>query len=320
MHNFSEYLTNVYIREKHYNRELFHEGMFVINKKREIGKIIRLGCNYVICVKEDNTTFRSWISDISETHQSMAGDWGTDKLRVTYQKDTPNQPVEKYTTKNINKRKTKKESMVNDNFSKALIERTCGGISGKECFGEAKEMKGEDPCWKGYEMVGKKKKGGKEVPNCVPKEETSLVDMVANTITKKYSFADVKETMDPVGKEDSDVNNDGKVDKQDKYLKNRRKEISKSMSMKKESLSDWRSELSGLLEASCNCSPEGESCPKHGKKSCKSEEMEEETLSPSETKKKEDIVMSMKKKGDFSKYGKRSKEVMYATATKLAKK
>jgi hypothetical protein len=27
---------------------------------------------------------------------------------------------------------------------------------------------GEDPCWKGYKMVGTKKKGGKEVPNCVP--------------------------------------------------------------------------------------------------------------------------------------------------------
>jgi hypothetical protein len=25
----------------------------------------------------------------------------------------------------------------------------------------------DDPCWKGYQMVGKKKKGGKEVPNCV---------------------------------------------------------------------------------------------------------------------------------------------------------
>ena len=24
--------------------------------------------------------------------------------------------------------------------------------------------------WKGYEMVGKKKKGGKTVPNCVPKK------------------------------------------------------------------------------------------------------------------------------------------------------
>jgi hypothetical protein len=39
---------------------------------------------------------------------------------------------------------------------------------------EAKKMKGEDPCWKDYKMVGTKKgKGGKEVPNCVP-EETEI--------------------------------------------------------------------------------------------------------------------------------------------------
>lgn len=25
-----------------------------------------------------------------------------------------------------------------------------------------------DPCWKGYKMVGSKKKNGKDVPNCVP--------------------------------------------------------------------------------------------------------------------------------------------------------
>ena len=41
---------------------------------------------------------------------------------------------------------------------------------------EAKKMKGKDPCWKGYEMIGKKNKNGKEVPNCVPvKEETGMV-------------------------------------------------------------------------------------------------------------------------------------------------
>ena len=26
------------------------------------------------------------------------------------------------------------------------------------------------PCWTGYEMVGMKKKGGRTVPNCVPKK------------------------------------------------------------------------------------------------------------------------------------------------------
>jgi len=43
-----------------------------------------------------------------------------------------------------------------------------------------------------------------------------------------------KEKLDPVGKEDADINNDGKVDKTDDYLKNRRKAVSKAM--KKEDL------------------------------------------------------------------------------------
>ena len=32
----------------------------------------------------------------------------------------------------------------------------------------------KDPCWDKYEMIGMKKKGGKEVPNCVPIEEEML--------------------------------------------------------------------------------------------------------------------------------------------------
>jgi hypothetical protein len=45
---------------------------------------------------------------------------------------------------------------------------------------EKKKMKGKNPCWKGYEMVGTKKKGGKEVPNCVPKESVTIQDANGN--------------------------------------------------------------------------------------------------------------------------------------------
>jgi hypothetical protein len=45
---------------------------------------------------------------------------------------------------------------------------------------EKKKMKGKDPCWKGYEMVGTKKKGGREVPNCVPKESVTIQDADGN--------------------------------------------------------------------------------------------------------------------------------------------
>ena len=52
--------------------------------------------------------------------------------------------------------------------------------------------------------------------------------------------------LDPVGKEDGDINNDGKKDGTDKYLMNRRKAIGKAMS-KKESYS-WKEAFSGLIE------------------------------------------------------------------------
>ena len=53
--------------------------------------------------------------------------------------------------------------------------------------------------------------------------------------------------LDPVGQEDKDVNNDGKVDGTDKYLKNRRKAIGKAIAKKrgrvKEGFSAWRIDL-----------------------------------------------------------------------------
>ncbi len=48
----------------------------------------------------------------------------------------------------------------------------------------------------------------------------------------------VDEKLDPVGKEDDDINNDGKVNKTDKYLANRRKAVAKAM--KKENLEEGK--------------------------------------------------------------------------------
>jgi hypothetical protein len=52
-----------------------------------------------------------------------------------------------------------------------------------------------------------------------------------STITKAHKIAKAikNEAMDKVGKEDADINNDGKVDKTDDYLHNRRKSIAKAI-------------------------------------------------------------------------------------------
>jgi len=59
-----------------------------------------------------------------------------------------------------------------------------------------------------------------------------------------------KEALDPVGREDADIDNDGDTDKSDKYLHNRRKAVGKAIAKKKgmkEGFSNWRQELSEVM-------------------------------------------------------------------------
>ena len=42
----------------------------------------------------------------------------------------------------------------------------------------------EDPCWKGYHMVGTKKKAGREVPNCVPGKKGATNEDAATMAVK----------------------------------------------------------------------------------------------------------------------------------------
>ena len=85
------------------------------------------------------------------------------------------------------------------------------------------KVKGLDgkACWKGYKYAGTKMKGGKKVDNCVK----------AGFEPEGEELAEKK--LDPVGKEDKDVDNDGDHDKSDKYLLARRKKVGKIIAMSK---------------------------------------------------------------------------------------
>ena len=87
---------------------------------------------------------------------------------------------------------------------------------------KAKGLDGK-ACWKGYKLAGTKKKGGKTVDNCV-KAGDELTHEGEELAEKK---------LDPVGKEDKDIDNDGDHDKSDKYLLARRKKVGKIIAMKK---------------------------------------------------------------------------------------
>ena len=94
---------------------------------------------------------------------------------------------------------------------------------------KAKGLDGK-ACWKGYKLAGTKKKGGKTVDNCVK----AGVEYEGDELTEKK--------LDPVNhaelkgkhadRKDKDIDNDGDVDKSDKYLHMRRKKVSKIIATK----------------------------------------------------------------------------------------
>ena len=132
----------------------------------------------------------------------------------------------------------------------------------------ARKNVGASTCLKGYKAKGTKMKGGKSVPNCVKagdelthdgeeleEGKKGLYDNIhakrkrgespAKPGDKGYPAKDAfkkaaesvehvtEKKLDPVGKEDKDIDNDGDHDKSDKYLIARRKKVSKILAMKK---------------------------------------------------------------------------------------
>ena len=61
---------------------------------------------------------------------------------------------------------------------------------------------------------------------------------------------DILEKLDPVGQEDDDINNDGKVDKTDKYLANRRKAIASNIKEGDHEVSMATASLKSIIKSS----------------------------------------------------------------------
>jgi len=157
-------------------------------------------------------------------------------------------------------------------------------VSGEELsegLKQARKNVGASKCWDGYKAKGTKMKGGKSVPNCVKEEEEELEEekkglyanihakrkrgespakpgdddypakdafkKAAKTAKEEVEYVEEKKKLDPVGKEDGDVDNDGDKDSSDSYLLKRRAAVSAAIKAKKgtkkEGYSDWRTEL-----------------------------------------------------------------------------
>ena len=129
----------------------------------------------------------------------------------------------------------------------------------KEIEAKNKKMKKEEvEVEEGYKKIDQKKKNAMfrragnlsrdAISTPIPPEKRQEAHKKSGKIVKQLNKLN-QEALDPVGKEDGDVNNDGKKDGTDKYLMNRRKAIGKAIAKKtvKEARSDWRSDLSEVM-------------------------------------------------------------------------
>lgn len=172
----------------------------------------------------------------------------------------------------ITKKKKKIDKKEKSVAEEVVLEREEIEIDGETIIIEKKKGLDGKACWKGYKLAGTKKKGGKTVDNCVKagdevshdgEELAEKKGLYANIHAKRkrgeapakkgskdYPAADAFEKsaktakkeeveyttekkLDPVGKEDKDIDNDGDHDKSDKYLLARRKKVGKIIAMSK---------------------------------------------------------------------------------------
>ena len=147
-----------------------------------------------------------------------------------------------------NAKKKKEKVKMEGYMSKDKYTHDTGGfrISQKDAD-EAKERikKKTAAKMKKEEFVYEKKLVHGNYGNFVSGQKTERKEERPMTPQQRYKIPEGK--MDPVGKEDGDINNDGKKDKTDKYLMNRRKAVSKAIAKKrgkvKEGFSAWRIDL-----------------------------------------------------------------------------
>jgi hypothetical protein len=103
------------LRDKYIRGEIFNEGDWVENLNSGlIGKIIRRGTNYLICVTEDNVMFKPWIRDVVEW-TNISGvpanqrEVGTDALRKYVMSVSDTKSIDNFNVKKfINKYKVKR--------------------------------------------------------------------------------------------------------------------------------------------------------------------------------------------------------------------
>ena len=165
------------VRDLYVEGKLFAIGDLVEDNYTGVsGVVVRRGTNYITFKEEDGTLHKKWLYEVKQD-KDIKDRKGTEPAKY-YAKDADGDAMSKSTKQKRAAHFAKKKDGPAPGDGHAETKPSKSTKKFKDMFGE------EDPCWDTHKQVGTKKKNGKEVPNCVPKEEFQLDEKIEGLVTK----------------------------------------------------------------------------------------------------------------------------------------
>ena len=165
------------IRDLYMENKIFCVGDIVEDNYTGVsGEVIRRGTNYITFKESDGTIHKKWLYEVKQD-KDIKDRKGTEPAKY-YAKDAEGDAMSKSTKQKRAAHFAKKKDGPAPGDADAETKPSKSTKKFKDMFGE------EDPCWDTHKQVGVKKKNGKEVPNCVPKEEFQLDEKIEGLVTK----------------------------------------------------------------------------------------------------------------------------------------
>ena len=140
------------------------------------GKVVRRGTNYIVFSEQDGTVHKKWLYEVKQD-KDIKDRKGTEPAKY-YAKDADGDEMSVSTKKKRAAHFAKAKDGPAPGDKGAETKPSKHTKKFKQMFGE------DDPCWDTHTQQGMKKKGGKMVPNCVPKEEFQLDEKIEGLVKK----------------------------------------------------------------------------------------------------------------------------------------
>ena len=268
---------------------------YLMNRRKAIGSAIK---NKMSNMKKEETEAAEYIETVAKVKEAERQNdikrWVQKESRSSnWRNDLSEVMTDDIDSKPIKEKNVKNKIKINPKLGEAVEE-----IGGEILeMTEVKEGDG-DPCWDSHKQVGMKKKGGKMVPNCVPKNEEVEVEEGMKPLPKNKMFRKagnlgrdgspeamerskkITKTLNKANEEievseDMETPKGQQIQKKQLELDRRKLRLRMQAAQKKQATA-----ADTVVEKhECAHNMKGKDCPVHGKKDCSSmDEATEDSL------------------------------------------